>query len=94
MRISKVVIRPAGFYKKPLRLLHESDEKPFSCLFHTSLCVFADHEQDSYYSNNSDIVQILLLSPCFACMVGVFLHASRCFRLFAKCHVRGGLFTN
>ena len=37
MRIAKFVIRPAGFYKKPLRLLHqltvceeESDEKPFS----------------------------------------------------------------
>ena len=52
--------------------MHESDENRSRVLFffYTSLCVLADHEQDSY----RDIVHILLLPPCFACMNGAFLH--------------------
>ena len=72
MSISKLVMIPSGLFKKPLRLVHESDENRSHVLFffYTSLCVLADHEQDSY----RDIVYILLLSPCFACMIGAFLH--------------------
>ena len=76
MSISKLVMRPiaSGYFKKPLRLVHESDDNRSDVLFFfytsASLNVLADHEQDSY----RDIVHILLLSPCFPCMIGAFLH--------------------